>query len=109
MTTGALRADMIAAAASFLGADGQVSANNQTGSIASSVRNGAGDYTITLTPGCDATQCVFLATLRGGAIDGWIQVNPLTDTTVQVLTGTVAAAADRNFDLFIMKSQTANA
>lgn len=108
MTYAPTRSDLHLGSVSILGATGAIDNNNQSGLVSASVRNGAGDYTLTLAPGIDAQQAAFQATARGAALNTNITVNPISVTSIQVLTAVAAAATDVNFDLSIWRTRTEN-
>jgi hypothetical protein len=76
----------------------------QRGFAAAITRTGVGDYTLTLSDGCNFnTEAVVYTGLNGNA-GGFLSVEPLTTTTCRVrIFNAAAAAADIDFWMAIQK------
>lgn len=71
------------------------------------VRNGVGDYVVTVVEPIAVADCVVESALHG-VTAGTIQVRQLTDTTFRVLTADVGpvGAADRQFSVNLFRLPT---
>lgn len=82
-------------------ADAAAAAFRTQRGFSSFVRNGAGDYTLTLTDGIGQSQAVITASTNGGA-GAMIDAQWVTATTIRVRTlSSAAMAADIDFSMVV--------
>lgn len=77
------------------------------GRVTATVRNGAGDYSVTLAPGIDEAEALLSATLIGASTGDEIFVEQSSDTNINVLTFDGGAATNKGFMLSIRKVRSA--
>lgn len=70
------------------------------------VRNGAGDYTATLTVAIDVAQTLIIAQILSGAGNANIQVAKTSTVLLAITTFVIAAATNESFQILIIPVQT---